>query len=130
MPKSASYQVRFGHVSAQEAAAGYGQRKQTAKREKEHLSAREKATGLNRGALTLTPTQHEELCELEANNQLFDLEFLAVPGERGDASQKEAAAILAAHGLELDLRDEPTNRWSIRWSRATKNGIQTRLVQW
>ena len=39
-----------------------------------------------------------------------------------DASQAEASILLAGHDLDIDLCDEPTNRWSTR-SRTVKSEL-------
>ncbi|KAJ7581987.1 hypothetical protein C8J56DRAFT_792749 [Mycena floridula] len=120
------YNVRFGEVSAAEAARGYNNKP---KGRPENLNARSLGTDINWNALKLTENQRKDIHTIYQNGRNVDHKFYAY-GDLAAESQREAAALLASYGLDLDSRDEPANRWSVKWSMKSpgQNTVPTRRV--
>jgi hypothetical protein len=126
-----AFKVRFGLVSASEAAEG---RDIASKRDKSQLVARRTASEIPTSKLTLTPGQRESLDALYKSQQIEEYKFVARGASGGEASQVSAAAIMASRELDLDSRESASSRWSVKWctirGRGTDNEVQCVLYQW
>lgn len=107
--KPAEYKVRWANVSNEEAAQG---RDKVSNRDQATLSARRLAADTPLDALWLTREQKISINALAADDRLVDYVFNA----KNQDSQTHAAALLASNGLDLESRDDPASRWSVRWT--------------
>jgi hypothetical protein len=125
--KPPAYKVRFGNVSPEEAAQG---RKITSERVKSTLSSRRLVSDIQTKELWLTGAQKEALDALCSANEIVDHTFY-INHENARQSQLNAAALMASYGLDLDSREVPANRWSVRSSQERGPGQTKRvLYQW
>ncbi|KAJ7046892.1 hypothetical protein C8F04DRAFT_1308458 [Mycena alexandri] len=106
------YKVRFATVSENGAAQG---RKVSSERENTTVPARSLASDIPLSELWLTQEQKDAINVLQTVDWLF-----CVNGDQEEQSQYDAAACMASHGLDLDSREDTSNRWSVRWSTSTK----------
>jgi len=124
--KESAFKVRFAPVSATQAAQG---RTARADRAACHLPASRIAADVQIDKLFTTGDQRAQLDGIYRNQEAYDHQFVA----QDTQSQVAAAALLASHGLDLDSREDPANRWSTKWSLTRGKGAEevTRvLYQW
>jgi hypothetical protein len=124
------FKVRFAEVSSIEAAQGLTVK---AKRQKTILASRTLASDIQIKELWLTDEQRESINALYATNKIID-QLFPMDHDIASQSQMAAASFMATHNLDLDSREDPANRWSIRWvwTRAQGGPEQTKrvLLQW
>ncbi|KAJ3780380.1 hypothetical protein GGU10DRAFT_279500 [Lentinula aff. detonsa] len=121
-PANTTFKVRFANVSPEEAADG---RNKVKDRQKIGLSAKESTSSLLRNSLVLSETQRDQIEQLYRSGNCPEEHLFFSGGDSEAQSQKNASALLAMHGLNVDSRDEPTNRWSIRWSSKGKENVKS-----
>ncbi|KAF9029036.1 hypothetical protein BDZ89DRAFT_1133294 [Hymenopellis radicata] len=112
------HQIRFGNVSATEAAEG---RMKKADRQNHQLLARQQACTLYVRKLILSTEQSIAIQHLYDANKIESYEF-HVGGEAEQESQQATATVMGIHGLTFAALDEVDNRWSVAWSENTGEG--------
>ncbi len=126
------YKVQVAPVSALEAAEG---RTRVSEGIQTGLKARQLASQTHLTALILSPTQKQALNVLYTGSTAIQEHHFHAPGPEAHASQVEAFVLMAVHGLDVDSREEPGNRWSVRATQLSTTAVghgQTRryLLQW
>lgn len=78
--------------------------------------------------LSFTASQHKEVNRLYKVDEAKNQPFRAL----NDEEQLAAASAMASYGLDLDARECPKNRWSIKWTSSIGGGEHIRrvLYQW
>ncbi|KAK0443172.1 hypothetical protein EV421DRAFT_535143 [Armillaria borealis] len=110
------YKVRSVPVSALEVAEG-----RTRVSERIHTGLKAHLT-----ARILTPTQKQALDVLYTVGTTIQEHHFHVHGPEAHLSQVKAFALMAAHGLDIDSREEPGDRWTAQSSTTTVGPGQTR----
>jgi hypothetical protein len=93
------------------------------------------ASDTNTNALILTKGQKEEILSLygsDSTTASFCRNGQAYR-EHSEEDQQAAAVLLATHHLDLESRERPGCRWSIRWSKSSGKGTKAtkrELYQW
>ncbi len=113
------YKVQVAPVSALEAAEG---RTRVSEGIQTGLKARQLASQTHLTALILSPTQKQALNVLYTGSTAIQEHHFHAPGPEAHASQVEAFVLMAVHGLDVDSREEPGNRWSVRATQLSTTG--------
>ena len=93
------------------------------------LSAKREAVAVYTKYLNLSEDQQEKMTLLYDNGLITDIKFRNLD----EKDQLEATTMLGINHLDLDARERPDSRWSIKWSKGSGWGEgETRqvLYQW